>query len=345
VTRTHRRLAVSAGLAVLLLSGCGDSRLQPGAAAIVGSQRISVEVLQKTTEASLADPQAQESLGADRAGFQRQVLGRLVRSEVLTQAARSRGVSVTDGDVARRLEEFVQGAGSRAALEEQAAQGGIPADALESFVRDIVLTEKLGDELVRDIDVPQADLRAAYDANIGQFDQIRSRHILLEDEATARRILAEVQADESRFTALAAQFSIDTSNADTGGDLGLAPRGQFVPEFEELAYSLPIGDYGVVQTQFGWHVVNPTERITTTLAEATPVLRREALAADISQRTQEVFVQTSDRLGVSVNPRFGRWDAETVQVQADDSPNGVLVVPSPAAEPPELLPPPPPPTG
>lgn len=339
MTRIHRRLAVSAGLAVLLLSGCGDSQFRPGAAAIVGDTRISTESLQRTSAAGLSDPQAQTQLGADLAAFQRQVLSRLVRRELLQAAAQARGVSVSDGDVARRIEMLVEAAGSRVVLEEQAAQGGIPADQIEPFVRDIVLEEALGDDLVRDVNVPQAELRALYETNIGRYDQIRSRHILVEDEATARQILAQVEEDESQFAPLAAEFSIDTSNAEDGGDLGLAPRGQFVPEFEELLYALPIGDYGVVQTQFGWHVVNPTERITTTLAEATPELRREVLASDIAQRTQEVFQETSERLGITVNPRFGRWDAELGRVEADDSPNGVLVEPSPAELPEDLAPP------
>ena len=327
MTRTPRRFAVSAGLAVLLLTGCGDARLQPGAAAIIGDTRITTDELQQTSDAGLADPQALEQLGGDRADFQRQVLSRLVRRELLAAAAQSRGVTVSDGDVARQIETFVEAAGSREALEQQAAQAGVSANQLEPFVRDIVLEQALGDELVSDVDVPRADLRALYEQNIGQYDQIRSRHILVEDEALGRDLLAQVQADPGRFEALAAANSIDTASAQDGGDLGLAPRGQFVPEFEELLYSLPIGDYGLVQTEFGWHVAQPIERITTPLAEATPELRRALLQDEAATRTSEVFRETSERLGITVNPRFGRWNPDAGRIDADDSPNGVLVEP------------------
>ena len=328
--RTSRRLAVTGALAVLLLSGCGNGELRPGAAALVGPERITTAVLQTATEKGLADPQAAQELGADRPGYQRQVLGRLVKREVLRVAAVKQGVSVTDGDVAALLDEFVKSAGSRQALDEQAAQNGVAATDVNRFVRDIVTERAVGDALVKDVDVPAVRLQALYQQNIAQFDQVRSRHILVPDEKTARTILANVRQDPSRFAALAAQFSTDTTNKDRGGDLGVAPRGQFVPAFDKVVFSLPNGGYGLAKTEFGWHVINTIERVTTSLAAATPQLRRVELQGEIAQRTLLLLTQTARELGVTINPRFGRWNPETVTVEAAPDPSGVLVAPSQA---------------
>jgi hypothetical protein len=186
-----------------------------------------------------------------------------------------------------------------------------------------VLEQALGDALTEDEDVPQEQLEGLYQQNIGQYDRVRSRHILVEDEAQARSILAEVREDESRFAELAAEVSTDTSNKDQGGDLGLQGRGQFVPEFEALLFSAEPGTYDVVQTQFGWHVVHVQERETTSLEEATPELRRAALQEQRAQATGTLLREVAGDLGITVNPRFGRWDPETGSIEAVEDPNGV----------------------
>ena len=317
------RLVVSAGLAVLLLSGCGSGQVRPGAAALVGEERITVDTLQQVVERGLADPQAEEAVGTDRSGFQRQVLARLVNREVLREAAAREGVTVDDGDVDAQLAEFAEQAGGEEALEAQAAQNGIAKQDLEPFLRDVVLEQALGDALTEDEDVPQEQLEGLYQQNIAQYDRVRSRHILVEDEAQARSILAQVREDPARFEELAAEFSTDTSNKDQGGDLGLQGKGQFVPEFEALLFSAEPGTYDVVQTQFGWHVVNVQERETTSLREATPELRRAALQEQRAQATGELLRDVAGDLGITVNPRFGRWDPETGTIEAVEDPNGV----------------------
>lgn len=322
MTRIPRRLAV-VGVVALLLSGCGG-QLRPGAAALVGEDRITSERLRQVVERSLADPQAASQFGADSPGFHRQALSRLINRVVLRQAAQDRGVTVIDEQVQAQLDQFVTQVGSREELEQQAAQSGIAPEDLMPFVRDIVLEERLGEELTEGVPVSEAELRAAYDENLARYDQVRSRHILVRDEQTARSLLEQVRIDPSRFSALAAQFSIDTSNKDQGGDLGLAGRGQFVPPFEEVLFATPPGTFGIAQTDFGWHVIAVTDRQTTTLEQATPELRRIILQDRRREATSSLLRETADRLGVRVNPRFGRWDSERGAVVPDDTPNGVL---------------------
>ncbi|MEX2291343.1 MAG: peptidylprolyl isomerase [Mycobacteriales bacterium] len=336
MTRTPGRLAPAAGIfllaALLLLTGCGDGEVRPGAAAIVGDQRITTEGLQSLVERGLADPQAAQQLGADRAAYQRQALSRLINTAVLERAAEDEGVTVTSGDVARQIGRFEEQAGGRQPLEEQAAQSGISPQDLEDFVRSIVLDQALGDALTEDLAVPAADLRALYQENLAEYDQVRSRHILVPDEPSAARILAEVEQDPTRFPELAAEFSTDASNKEAGGELGAAGRGQFVPEFEKAIFDAEPGDVLLVQTQFGFHVVEVLERQTTSLEEATPELRRAALQQPRQERMQQLLQETSQQMGVSVNPRFGRWNPESGQVEPAEDPNGVLT-PAPEGEP------------
>ena len=314
-TPRRRALAAAAGLAVLTLSGCGSEPIRSGAAATVGAVRIATADLNELVERGLADPQAQQQLGADRAEFQRQTLGRLINHEVLKEAAKRNGVVVQPSAIDNKIADFERQAGGPEQLVQQAAQNGIAEVDLRRFVGDIVLNDALGDKLTEDLVVPPQQLKALYDQQAAQNDQVHAAHILVPTQASASSILAQVKADPGKFAALAAQFSTDTSNKDKGGDLGFAGRGQFVKAFEDAVFGGKPGDLLVVRTEFGFHVVNILERRTTTLEQATPELRRAALQEERQNRTAKLLEEVALDLGVKVNPRFGRWNATSGGVE------------------------------
>lgn len=91
-------------------------------------------------------------------------------------------------------------------------------------------------------------------------DEVRARHILLEDEVAARAVITELDGGAD-FAALARERSTGPSSAQ-GGDLGFFTKDQMVPEFAQAAFAMESGKHSVdpVQTQFGWHVIKVEER-------------------------------------------------------------------------------------
>src|SRR5690606_3271698 len=87
-----------------------------------------------------------------------------------------------------------------------------------------------------------------------------ARHILVEDEATARSALDRLDAGED-FAAVAGELSTDPGSSQQVGDLGEVTRGETVPEFEDTVFSAPVGEIvGPVQSQFGFHIIQVTKR-------------------------------------------------------------------------------------
>jgi parvulin-like peptidyl-prolyl isomerase len=324
VTRTTRLLAASA-LGTLVLTGCGGGAVQTGAAATVGNERVTTVSLESVVARSLKDPGAQQTLGADRPTFERAVLRRLINHLLVTAAAKTEAVTIDGAAVDAVLDRFAQQAGGEEQLKAEAVKQGIAPADLREALSDVALRDALADKLTASLAVPEATLQQAYQQNIAQYDQVHSAHILVATEAKAKQILAAVIADPTRFAEMAKQFSTDTSNKDTGGDLGFQGRGALEKSFEAAIFTNKPGSFVIAKTQYGFHVINVIERRTTTFAQARADLRRGLLDQERQTALQALMLKTAASLGVTVNPRFGAWKAATQEVVGTTG-NGVTAV-------------------
>jgi len=104
-------------------------------------------------------------------------------------------------------------------------------------------------------------LQAAMGAEVPtSAEQIHARHILVDTEAKAKEVLEKLKAGAS-FEDLAKAESTDTQTKDKGGDLGWFPRGVMVPEFDDVAFSLPLNQYSdPVKTTYGYHIIQVLEK-------------------------------------------------------------------------------------
>jgi len=74
-------------------------------------------------------------------------------------------------------------------------------------------------------------------------------------EKVADSLFAIIKADPSKFEDLAKEFSFDKASGAKGGDLGWFVYRTMIPEFRDYSFENSVGDFGVVESQFGFHVI------------------------------------------------------------------------------------------
>lgn len=147
--------------------------------------------------------------------------------------------------------------------------------------------------------------------------EVNARHILLKGDETQMGVLRakadsikKVIKKDKNFAELATKFSEDPGSAAKGGDLDWFGKGRMVAPFEEACFNGKVGDMPIVQTQFGIHIIEITNRRDvqeTVLAEivknvvpSANTLKnsyQEANDFAIAHSTEELFTAKADSMG------------------------------------------------
>jgi peptidyl-prolyl cis-trans isomerase C len=132
---------------------------------------------------------------------------------------------------------------------------------LESAKKDI-LNAMVIKSIFSEVSVTEEEAFGYYTANAKAFgteETVSARHILVDSYEKAADIKEKISSGVS-FEEAALEYSSCPSK-DSGGNLGSFTRGRMVPEFEEAAFSLPIGVLSdPVQTNFGFHLIIVDEK-------------------------------------------------------------------------------------
>jgi peptidyl-prolyl cis-trans isomerase C len=249
----------------------------PKVVAKVNGKSISGEEYKKLFKQMEAS-QAQQGPGGqvpDPKALKEQVMDRLITIEVLSQRAEELKIKPDPKELDQKMEEIKQNVGGEEALKEALKAHGISLQELRADVQRSMSIQKLLDqEVFEKVTVDKAEAKGFYDSNPQVFripEQVRARHIVIRvkqgaSEQEKKQARAEIEKAAERikkgepFENVAREISQDGS-AQRGGDLGYFSRGQMVPEFENVAFSLEKGKVSpVVETQFGYHLIKVEDK-------------------------------------------------------------------------------------
>jgi foldase protein PrsA len=320
-----RRLLPVLCLAVLAAAGCSDLGVRNQDAATVNGVGISTDRLSEMTKAQLGQQQGQGQ-SQDIEAATRQALEGLIQFQLVLDGARKAGVAINESDVDARMEQLKQ---------QVTAQG-------QNF-EELLQTRQISEEMIRTqqrvqlaVDLlavklvpypPDAELRRVLQQKKDDFLEVHVRHVLVKDKTTADKARKELVGGADWAT-VAKKLSIDTQSKEKGGDLGFNAKGSTVKPFETAEFALaaqgdckgktsgscssPISQ--PVKTQYGYHVL---QVVGVRLPKLDNDLRAKLEPAVKDRRQQAIqrwFDDQVKQAQVTVNPRFGRWDAKTGKV-------------------------------
>ena len=206
--------------------------------------------------------------------------------KVCTAVARGRGI-VLDAEDMENINTDLQAqmdsvGGEEALIDLLGTTFGITFSDYSSMYGEFMLQNKLVVEELDSIPISEAEIKEYYDQNAELCTSATVRHILYlfegddpdnfrteeESKALAEAMLKRVEAGED-MKALAEEFSEDTGVTMNSGEYTFKRTDGFVPEFLDWGFASEIGDCGIVETSYGYHVmkkegivVEPLEDVT-----------------------------------------------------------------------------------
>jgi parvulin-like peptidyl-prolyl isomerase len=208
------------------------------------------------------------------------------------------GVDVSDSAVDKRVDQYIKErhGGDKGKFAQELKSQGLTEPQARDIIRANLVQEAIFNKVTSGVKVNDKDVKAYYDQNKAQYgspDTRVVRHVLVKNKAQADQLYEQLKNGGS-WQAIAKQYSQDPASKDKGGKM-TATKGQLVPEFEQVAFS--IGNNGIskpVKTQFGWHIIqalSPVKRGTTTPYPQVQEAIRQQLLQDRKNKEMETWVK------------------------------------------------------
>ncbi len=132
-----------------------------------------------------------------------------------------------------------------------------------SKMKDMILTQLNVNNLMASVKVEDVEVQTHFETNKAKFstpEKTDTSHILVDSEEECKDIHAKIENNEITFEDAAKAHSKCPSK-DKGGNLGSFPKGQMVPEYEAVAFSMKKDEISEpVKTQFGYHIIRLNEK-------------------------------------------------------------------------------------
>ncbi len=253
-------------------SGNGNS----GPAAVVNGEKISQKEFEQLLNYFRYQymQQGMQIQGPQLEQLKKMVLESLIDNELLYQIAKEEGYGPSEEQLEAELKKtkgrFADEDSYKKALEQQ----GLSEDELkQELAKQMTKAEFEEDQFGDQTSVDSSEVKAFYEDNPKQFEQpeqIRASHILVkvekdateEDKAAAKEKLQAAKKrieDGEEFSEVAREVS-EGPSSKRGGDLDYFGRGQMVPQFEEAAFNMEVGEISnIVETSFGYHLIKLTD--------------------------------------------------------------------------------------
>jgi peptidyl-prolyl cis-trans isomerase SurA len=281
-----RKRTISAICALVILTGASTTRggeVIEKIAAVVGSRPILASEVATQVQMYMMQ-MGQDAQDVDPNKIADQILEQMVVDElILTAAEEDTSITVTDEEIDAGIDEQIASIAARFPSEQafldQLNREGLTLRGLKKRLRREVRGQILKQKMVlrkqSSVSVSRQEVEEFYekykDSLPDHPGEVRLAHILCafkpseetRDSVTAlaERVRKEIVDGGADFAEMARRYS-EGPSAEAGGRIGTITRGDVVEEFGRAAFNLqPGGVSGVVETQFGLHLIKMNSRV------------------------------------------------------------------------------------
>ncbi len=248
-------------------SGCTKEVAQveapgPALAARVNDDEITREALDRELDRiDQSFPVKTEEAGS--APLAEEVLRQMIRRRLLLQEAAAQKIGLSP-EAAQRFVSERKGGISKEDLEARLKSTGTTYKEWERRILDDRRIDLLIEQVIDPaIQITDEELRELYESNGESFQmpaRVKVRQIVVAKEEDADRVRKRLHLHEEDFAQVAAESSL-SPDAAQGGDIGIFAPGQMPPEFDQVCFSLEIGEISpVVRSDYGYHIFRVDKR-------------------------------------------------------------------------------------
>jgi foldase protein PrsA len=184
----------------------------------------------------------------------------LIADKIVASEAKKQKITISDEELNKEVDKLKESYGGEEVFDQVLASNNTTVDVLKEDLKNYLTMRKL---IEPQIEITDEELKTYFDENkdsLGEAEQVKASHILVEDEETAKEIKQKL-GDGADFAELAKEYSTDEGSKENGGELGFFPRGTMVTEFEDVAFSLSINEISEpVKSDYGYHIIKVEEK-------------------------------------------------------------------------------------
>ncbi|MBR9923119.1 MAG: peptidylprolyl isomerase [Bacteroidetes bacterium] len=349
-------------LCLILWSALNSSQAQSEVidkvVAQVGGELILLSEIEE--QYSLLSQQQGSQLPEDARCF---ILDGILAQKLLVNQAKIDSVLVTDEEVEAQLDARIQQildymGGDVSQFEDYYGQSVSEVkDRFRDDLRSQLLAERMRSQIITTIKVTPSEVKKFFNriptdslpyfnSEVEYSELVIKPRVNTEERQKAIKKLQEIRKrileDGENFGQIAQEVSDDFASGRIGGDLGWTRRGKFVPAFEAAAYNLDVDQISeVVETQFGFHIIQLLGRRGNTIHTRHILIRPEITENDLDLTAQRLDsirtmimedslafnaavkkygykdVQSFNNDGRVVNPATGNTFFETGELEPD----------------------------
>jgi foldase protein PrsA len=184
----------------------------------------------------------------------------IISDKIVAAEAKKQRITITTKEVNEELDQLKESYGGEDAFNQVLESNNTTLAALKDDITDYLTLRKI---LEKEIDISDEELQTYFEENkdsLGEAEQVKASHILVEDENKAKELKAKLDAGED-FAALAKEHSTDESTKEAGGELGFFEKGTMVAEFDEVAFTLAVNQISnPVKSEYGYHIIKVEDK-------------------------------------------------------------------------------------